>query len=88
MAWGDWDAVVRTAAFAWVVEHTGRHSTDILRRALLAQGFVFEGIRVPLIGPEDIFKPAALPELPLSILTVPKRVHRPARVGAGRRHLT
>ncbi|MGD0448905.1 MAG: hypothetical protein ABSB36_09920 [Candidatus Dormibacteria bacterium] len=87
MARGDWDAVVRTPTFASVVEHTRRHSTDILRRALLAQGFVFEGMRVPRIGPEDIFKPAALPELPLSILTAPKLVHRPARVGAGRRHL-
>jgi putative restriction endonuclease len=40
------------------------------RSRLLAAGFVFEGTRVPLLGPRGIFKPAVC-ELPLSITTVP-----------------
>ncbi len=41
-------------------------------RDLLAQGFVFEGTRVPLLGPQGIFKPAALSDAPLTISTVPR----------------
>jgi putative restriction endonuclease len=43
----------------------------VLRRELLAEGFRFDGQRVPLIGPQGIFKPAVLPEMPLTIATVP-----------------
>ncbi|MFN2432717.1 MAG: HNH endonuclease, partial [Gemmatimonadota bacterium] len=38
---------------------------------MLEQGFVFHGRRVPLLGPQGIFKPAVLPDMPLSITTVP-----------------
>jgi putative restriction endonuclease len=38
---------------------------------MLAQGFTFEGNRVPLVGPPGIFKPAVIPEIPLTITTVP-----------------
>lgn len=44
----------------------------ILPRAVLTQGFTFEGTRVPLLGPQGIFKPGAMPDAPLSICTVPK----------------
>lgn len=44
---------------------------DVLPRVLLAKGFEFQGQRVPLIGPQGIFKPAVL-DLPLSITTVPE----------------
>jgi len=44
----------------------------LLPREILAQGFVFDGQRVPLIGPQGIFKPALLPEMPVSITTVPE----------------
>lgn len=37
----------------------------------LSRGFDFEGRRVPLVGPQGIFKPWVLREVPLSILTVP-----------------
>ena len=40
-----------------------------LARELLVRGFCFEGQRVPLVAPQGIFKPAVLPELPLSITT-------------------
>jgi putative restriction endonuclease len=41
-----------------------------LPRKPLADGFQFEGVRVPLLGPQGIFKPKVLEEVPLSITTV------------------
>jgi putative restriction endonuclease len=67
---GDVDARVRTAAFAFLTEQTSLHG-DTLPRILLTKGFIFEDQRVPLLGPQGIFKPAVLPELPLSITTAP-----------------
>ena len=60
---------VRLAAFEWLGEQVELHG-DVLPRALLEQGFVFEGQRVPLVGPQGIFKPRVC-ELPLSITTIP-----------------
>ena len=48
------------------------------RATLLTQGFVFEGQRVPLLSPQGIFKPAILPDLPLSITTAPPSERKPA----------
>lgn len=73
--WGggvDIDARVRTAAFAFLTEQTSIHG-DALPWSLLKQGFPFEGQRVHFLGPQGIFKPAILPELPLSITTAPDR---------------
>lgn len=72
------DARVRTAAFEWLtarVEELG----DVLPRTALAEGFELGGVRVPLLGPQGIFKPKVM-ELPLSITTSPNspyddRVH-------------
>lgn len=72
----DRDRFVRLAAFQWLgrqVEQRG----DTLPIAVLRQGFDLEGQRVPLMGPQGIFKPAALPEAPLSITTVPVVEGRP-----------
>jgi putative restriction endonuclease len=68
----DIDARVRLAAFEFL-EATRRRlgSEGAFSRALLAEGFIFEGQRVPLIAPQGIFKPRVLPEIPLSITTVP-----------------
>ena len=44
---------------------------DVLPRKLLEQGFLFEGIKIPLVSPQGIFKPQML-EIPLSITTAPK----------------
>lgn len=63
------DTRVRQAAFAWLKEQARLH-TDVLPRDLLAQGFVLDGVRVPLLGPQGIFKPKVL-SIPLSITTVP-----------------
>ncbi len=44
---------------------------EVLPRSILAEGFVFEGTRVPLLGPQGIFKPGIMTEAPLSITTIP-----------------
>lgn len=62
------DSEVRNAAFAWLGEQVDTHG-DVLPRGLLAQGFKLRGDRVPLVGPQGIFKPRVM-KLPLSITTV------------------
>lgn len=44
---------------------------EVLPRALLAEGFLFDGVRVPLLGPQGIFKPQIMSAAPLSITTIP-----------------
>lgn len=63
------DAVIRKAAFDWLAAQANLHG-DVLPRTLLAQGFDYQGSRVPLLGPQGIFKPAIL-DIPISITTVP-----------------
>jgi putative restriction endonuclease len=63
------DAKVRAAAFNWLSDQVMRYG-DVLSREALAHGFLFEDVRVPLVGPQGIFKPRIL-ELPLSITTAP-----------------
>ena len=63
------DSHIRHRAFAWLEEQTDLHG-DVLSRRLLAEGFVLEGEQIRFVGPQGIFKPAAM-ELPLSITTVP-----------------
>ena len=67
---GDQDARIRGAAFDWLANQVAFHG-DVLPRATLAQGFEFQGQRVPLIGPQGIFKPALM-DVPLSITTSPR----------------
>jgi putative restriction endonuclease len=63
------DMRVRLAAFQWLAAQMDVHG-ETLPRSVLAQGFEFEGQRVPLLGPQGIFKPR-ISELPLSITTIP-----------------
>jgi len=63
------DASVRKAAFDWLTEQVDLHG-DVLPRSVLAQGFTYEGNRVPLLGPQGIFKPRIL-DSPLSITAIP-----------------
>jgi putative restriction endonuclease len=65
------DAAVRLAAFAFLRSQQELHG-DVLPRDTLAAGFQFEGRRVPLVGPQGIFKPAILESIPLSITTAPE----------------
>lgn len=57
----------------------GEDWPPVLPRELLERGFEHDGRRVPLVGPQGIFKPAAISgDMPLSITTVPPRPDRPA----------
>ena len=69
--WADLDSRVRTRTFQFLREQTELYRDEVLPREVLAKGFEFEGQRVPLIAPQGIFKPAILPEMPLTITTVP-----------------
>ena len=71
----DHDHRIRLAAFRFLEEQTRLHG-PVLSRRILAEGFIAEERRILLIGPQGIFKPAAM-ELPLSITTVPIFEGRP-----------
>lgn len=62
------DTRVRTAAFAFLEEKTA-FLGEVLPWAVLTEGFILEGQRVPLCWVQGIFKPAVLAEMPLSIRT-------------------
>jgi putative restriction endonuclease len=66
----DENSRIRAAAFQWLAEQVARHG-DVLPRTLLEEGFQFEGVRVPLLSPQGIFKPRVLNDGPLSITTAP-----------------
>lgn len=55
----------------WLGEQVARFG-DVLPREILAQGLEFERQRVPLLGPQGIFKPQILTDGPLSITTSPE----------------
>lgn len=63
------DTRVRSAAFEWLASQLSIHG-DVLPWKTLAEGFQWEGRRVPLLSQQGIFKPAVM-ELPLSIRTSP-----------------
>jgi putative restriction endonuclease len=65
------DRRVRFAAFDWLADQVRIHG-DVLPRNVLAEGLMVGDERVPLVGPQGIFKPRAIPEIPLSITSVPK----------------
>jgi putative restriction endonuclease len=66
----DPDLAIRLAAFDHLRELSDRYG-DALPRGELQLGFTFEGRRIPLVGPQGIFKPAAMIDMPLSITTAP-----------------
>lgn len=70
------DQRVRAAAFAFLEEQTALHG-EVLPFEVLHRGFVFDGVRVPLLGPQGIFKPKVLADMPLSITTAPAKRGRP-----------
>jgi putative restriction endonuclease len=61
---------VRLAAFQWLRAQVDLYG-DELPRAVLAEGFRYGDVRVPVLGPQGIFKPAILTDAPLSITTAP-----------------
>jgi putative restriction endonuclease len=62
------DADVRRAAFDWLAEQSELYEST-LPRSLLERGFIWREQRVPIVGPQGIFKPKVM-HLPLSITTV------------------
>ena len=66
-----YDTRVRTAAFEWLAEQVTIHG-EVLPWKVLARGFDLGGRRVPLLSQQGIFKPAVLPDVPLSIRSSPK----------------
>ena len=64
---GEADHSIRTAVFEWLTRQREEHGEALSRVAL--EAFVLEGRRIPLMGPQGIWKPAAC-ELPISIATV------------------
>jgi putative restriction endonuclease len=70
------DRLIRLAAFDYLRRLEELHG-DVLPIGPLREGFEFEGQRVPLMGPQGIFKPAALPDMPISITTTPAVANRP-----------
>jgi hypothetical protein len=75
----DRDAAVRLRAFEFLTDQRRRFGEASIPRSVPERGFDFEGVRVPLIGPPGIFKPAILPDVPLTINTAPpvERKERP-----------
>lgn len=67
---GDSDLRIRIAAFEWLRVQNEQHRSETLPRDLLERGFAFNGVSVPLLGPQGIFKPRVL-RLPISITTAP-----------------
>jgi putative restriction endonuclease len=63
------DEQIRLAAFKWLEEQTLIHG-DVLPRTLLEKGFLFNGQRITLVGPQGIWKPKIMELFPLSITTV------------------
>ena len=70
----DRDRLVRLAAFTFLRDLVNRHG-EVLPAGPLRSGFVFQDRRVPLQGPQGIFKPAVM-SVPLSITTAPLVVGR------------
>lgn len=70
------DASLRVAAFDWLSAQVEVYPYS-LPRTILADGFEFQGQRIPLLGPQGIFKPAAM-AVPLSITTSPNSPYNDA----------
>ena len=74
----DHDKLVRREAFRFLESLKLRYG-ETLPRSELQRGFDYEGVRVPLLGPEGIFRPKVLREFPLSITVSPESPGRQRR---------
>jgi putative restriction endonuclease len=64
---GETDAAIRRAVFDWLTDQREERGETFTRTALT--DFQYQGRRVPLVGPQGIWKPAEC-ELPISIATI------------------
>ncbi len=69
------DARFRLAVGEYLRELSMVHGDDV-PWAALHDRFRFDGLEVPLIGAKGIWKPACLPDMPISIATAPPRSGR------------
>ena len=77
------DFQVRASVFDWLNRQKAIHG-EVLPWKLLSEGFSHSGGRVPLLGANGIFKPAILPEMPISITTSPSSPYADDfRIGEG-----
>ena len=67
---------MRLKAFEFLSKQTALHG-ETLPWSVLSDGFTFKGRRIPLTSQQGIFKPAVLPEMPLSIRTTPVKPEPP-----------
>ncbi|HEU5003642.1 MAG TPA: HNH endonuclease [Actinomycetota bacterium] len=71
------DQAVRAAAFAYL-DRVARPAGGVIARTALEAGFLHDGARVPLVGPQGIFKPAAIDSgIPLTLTTAAPDLRRP-----------
>lgn len=63
------DTKIRLAAFQWL-ENQSTFYEDVFPRIVLAKGLSFEGIQIPLVSPQGIFKPRQM-DYTLSITSAP-----------------
>ncbi len=78
----DDDHSIRMATFQWLNRQIAIHGEEVLPRALLANGFVYQNIRIHLLGPAGIWKPKFM-ELPLSISTTPGGPYEDSDIRSG-----
>jgi len=62
------DYQIRLEAFSWLEQKINYFEDDTIPRTVLAEGFIFQGQQIVLIGPKGIWKPKVL-SLPISITT-------------------
>ena len=63
------DESIRLSTFEWLSEQVRIHG-EVLPRKLLERGFRVDGHTITLVGPQGIWKPKVLAEIPLTITTV------------------
>lgn len=65
------DQLIRMSVFKFLEEKVAIHD-NVLPFEVLSNGFYYKGKRVPLLGPQGIWKPAILDKYPLSITSIPE----------------
>lgn len=74
------DQEMRLSIFRWLDARVAELG-EVLPRELLEQGMTIQGVRVPLVGPQGIFKPKVLSDGPISITTSPNSPYKDAVLG-------
>lgn len=74
------DTEARIAAFTWLKSQSDIYG-EVFPRKILESGFSYKGERVPLLGPQGIFKPKIFPIIPLSITTTSNSPYDDGKLG-------